>query len=776
MSRVVGSWLVQLALVVLITWGCGDGDGERIDSTGLDVGTSASASEGASASGSTSTEDGSPGESAVEDTSQDESDSAVSPDIQIAPRLAFAGGVDPAQPVGPLFPIVVELIDPNDALADEDFQIDVRQSAGSAMLDASSTTFAPLVNGVATFENLVVSTSGDLVLEFIATGGTTGAYETTPLRSSRIVLASQVDYRPVFLDRGRVGVGYRDALPRLDGTASLVTDLPPGLAFDPGMRELFGTPASAGLFELDIVVENAGQVTWLAAELPVVDGSAFVAVDEPPALPGSFSTNDLTLQIPSVMASGGPYYNVNVLVTFPVAADGGTELPPGRFPLISFHHAAHIPAEIYQFYRELHTHWASHGFIVTSVDADATVSLDGVMQIKLSWTNLVDMSAFQQAAIDLLALEHTEPSSPFYRHVDLRRVVASGHSRGGGASLLTMERDHRLLAGIGFEPVNPTAAPGQNYSTPGQHWNQPLLRRANLVFVAQRDRDVFWPIVDPIYDQRTGPTAMVLIHEANHEYTYDANTPGEPTGAAMIPIAERHDIDQHYSTTFLRRFAHREWSYDQFLFSQGALSTDINEEGVTVRHDPRMNTRIVIDDFQDTMTATNLLGGAMVAESLAENTDEAIYEDAFNEIGVMDARTAAIAEWSRARKLTWLGNGQLRMVLGGLDVTGRTSLRFEVMRPCPPAPGDRSQPDDTCPAQDVSFLVGLSDQNGGSGTIEVDAGMGINGVVGRHFATVNLPFSEFPDVDPSNLAEISLVFESVITPNGSIYIDNVTIE
>ena len=120
--------------------------------------------------------------------------------------------------------------------------------------------------------------------------------------------------------------------------------------------------------------------TRLRVHLPIIDGLEGLP-DAVPEDDGDWAVIEEARLIDSITTSRGERTDVAVWVTCP---DG-----TGPFPMVAFHHAAHYPADIYDHYTSLHRHWASHGFIVASVDSSSNVS--GVPQ---SWQNLSDMSTF----------------------------------------------------------------------------------------------------------------------------------------------------------------------------------------------------------------------------------------------------------------------------------------------------------------------------------------------------------------------------------------------
>jgi len=85
-------------------------------------------------------------------------------------------------------------------------------------------------------------------------------------------------------------------------------------------------------------------------------------------------------------------------------------------------------------YRGVLTHWASHGFIVAAANT--------------SWAGT---GTEMLTCLDLLTTEHERDDGELSGHVDLSRVGTSGHSQGGGGSIMA-GRDPRITATAPLQP------------------------------------------------------------------------------------------------------------------------------------------------------------------------------------------------------------------------------------------------------------------------------------------------------------------------------------
>ncbi|MFC0108693.1 poly(ethylene terephthalate) hydrolase family protein [Kibdelosporangium aridum] len=85
-------------------------------------------------------------------------------------------------------------------------------------------------------------------------------------------------------------------------------------------------------------------------------------------------------------------------------------------------------------YAGLLRHWASHGFIVAAANTPNSGSGNEML-----------------AGISYLTAENARPSSPYFDHVDVNRVGASGHSQGGGGAIAA-GADPRVSTTVPIQP------------------------------------------------------------------------------------------------------------------------------------------------------------------------------------------------------------------------------------------------------------------------------------------------------------------------------------
>ena len=645
----------------------------------------------------------------------------VAPTLDQAPALA--------QRVGPLDTMVLR--------AEGSVAVEVLSGgtlAGTVLVDP--------VAGEAVFSDLSTDAAGVWTLSF-------SEVDCEEATTVSVVVGTEVHYEPVFLETGRVGVEYADGL-----SADVVQDLPAGLTLS--SDTVYGVPESPSEVVFSAARLNDSVATRLRVHLPIIDGLEGLP-DIVPEDDGDWAVIEEARLIDSITTSRGERTDVAVWVTRP---DG-----TGPFPMVAFHHAAHYPADIYDHYTSLHRHWASHGFIVASVDSSANVI--GVPQ---SWQNLSDMSAFQLAAADMMLAESADPTSDLFDAVDSDRVFVSGHSRGGGASLISLWARPSLMGAVCFEQVSPLQAPNQDWDDPARNGNRPFPERPVLIFSAANDLDEAWPLVDSAFDQLTGPSTLVTLHGTNHEYTYDADTPGSYTSSSSISFDERHALDQRWSTAFLRRHAYGEIGWDALLHGPEGLESDLSTPGVSTHSRLRIDTEILVDDFAGD-TEENLMGGENASVALDTDTNAPPYTAGLTAAGRGGTIAEVIAEWTTARHLTWSDPaGTVSFGLGEpLDLMAQQSVVLRIARDCPP-------PTAVCETGWVDFDVVLTDAAGTRVAVPVTTGLGEKGIVGRHWSNAILPLDAFSGVDLSSVQTVELDLGTLGIEAGDLWIDDLRFE
>lgn len=322
----------------------------------------------------------------------------------------------------------------------------------------------------------------------------------------------------------------------------------------------------------------------------------------------------------------------NMMVTYPTAQNsllsGLSNPAQGPFPMVVFSHANNDSVcSIFERYRSLHQHWASWGYIVVSVDDTAFNCMRGTRQ------NIRDRSNAQLAALDAMVRWSADPSNLFFGRVDAQRVVLSGHSRGGGASLVSWEqRKSADIKGIiDIQGVDMTAF----------GFGSPPITIPVLGITASQDVDLNYPHVEPTEDQLEAPYTWVTLNGGIHAYTADT-VPIEPDDRPSISRSRQQQLTAYYSTAFLRQVVglgdgsasptFTPTPTPDVLFShQGAARAkdEISEQGVHVRWRRFSPQAVVIDTFEGPRDENgpdlNLLGGTNTSQGLARDEQVPVY-------------------------------------------------------------------------------------------------------------------------------------------------------
>lgn len=565
----------------------------------------------------------------------------------------------------------------------------------------------------------------------------------------------------LWLPGGRVGVPYQA---RLEVSSEGFSDvslldgaLPRGLRLG-DLGEILGVPSLPTLASCEIFeVPSAGLPQLWRARLPVFPASEAAAE----ALDGLDRAGPYAVDLldePLAVPSRGVTERLRIL--FPRRAG---LVPEGRFPLIVFHHgAAPVDAEhptLYDRFDHFLRRWASHGFVVVSIDA-VSLAWDRGRLVGASLNNLAAMSENQRAAIAHMRARDQQPHHPLAGHVDVDKVIVAGHSRGGGASLITAATEPAVIGGILIKPLDPAATVG------GEHvWNTALPKKPFLLLVGGSDADLPYPMVDFLYERRSAPMLAPTILGAGHYSSCDHSCPDEPSVVGP-EIAREQDwaISNAYAVAFLKYVVNGDLGYAPLLFGGEGLSTGLAAQGVLRRSDRAMNG-LLVDDFQDEEPGRNSLDQPNGDHGFDWSGDEPSLLTAARGLpeGYSYYRLfydrPEIRAWSGAHRLTWTQAGAVYSSgLGSADVRGRQVFVFR-------ARTDEGRLD---PSQ---IAVRLTDSEGQAVSLPVGAGPGGAGV-GPRFSDVIVPLGPASGVDLGALDRV----EIVVGGAGSMLVDDLRFE
>lgn len=173
---------------------------------------------------------------------------------------------------------------------------------------------------------------------------------------------------------------------------------------------------------------------WLATALAVISWPALQVQAQTThslADPGPFVAGWLEVTVPR--SSGGSFA---ATVVYPATANGlGTpvDAAAGPHPAIAFGHGFQQPVAAYS---STLRHLATWGFIVIAPRSYESSLLPNHSQFA---NDLID-------SLNFLAAQSAVGTSLFFQAVNVNRFGVSGHSMGGGASLIAADREPRILA------------------------------------------------------------------------------------------------------------------------------------------------------------------------------------------------------------------------------------------------------------------------------------------------------------------------------------------
>jgi hypothetical protein len=677
----------------------------------------------------------------------------------VRPLLRFTDAPPVRVPAGhPIGPFSIELVDGQGHRMRADQPITLTSTARN--LAVSGPAERSLAEGAVVFDELSFPAAGSVSLIWKSPG--------LPDLIHGVFVHDGAQVSGVWLPGGRVGVPYQARL-ELGGATSgevnlLAGVLPRGLTLD-GLGEIHGLPATATLATCEIFdVPAAGAPQLWKARLPVF-APVEVAAEPLDALDrdGPFAVDllDEVLEVPS----RGVAERLRIL--FPRGIDGA--VPAERMPLIVFHHgAAAVDAAhptLYDRFDHFLRRWASHGFIVVSIDA-ADLAWDRGRLVSATLNNLNAMSENQRAAIAHMRARDGEAGHPLSGHIDLDRIIVAGHSRGGGASIITAATEPGVIGGILIKPLDPVTTVG------GEHvWNTALPRKPFLLLIGGSDADLPHPMVDFLYERRSGPMAAATILGSGHFSSCDQSCPDEPNIVGpQIPRAQDWAITNAYALAFLKYVTRGELGYAPLLFGAEGAATGLSPPGV-LRHSDRAMAALIVDDFQDDSPGRNSLGLSTSDAGFTWSGDEPSLLTAARQLpegyGVYrlfyDRPESQL--WSGAHRLTWTATATAGATyassLGTVDLRGRQAFVFR-------ARTDDNQLDST------QLAVRLVDAGGTAVVLPISGtGTAATTSFGPRFSDVAVPLAAAAGrIDLTAVDRVELV----LSGTGSLLIDDLRFE
>jgi dienelactone hydrolase len=262
-----------------------------------------------------------------------------------------------------------------------------------------------------------------------------------------------------------------------------------------------------------------------------------------PDLPGTFPAGWTT----TTVQRGGR--TLNCRLYYPASSAGQNTAVAATtegFPMIAFGHGFAMQSSFYNSYFE---HLASHGYIVIAPQFPDTQHAELALDLL--------------ACLEWLRERNSDTQSPLYGVVDTSRAGASGHSMGGGASLLAAASDSRILA---VAPMTPAETSPSVIARMGQiHGAVCILASSN---------DGITPLSthqQPMYNAAQAFKSIAVLQGGNHTRCMD--TPlfdfTDPGGSMTRTVQQQ--LTRRYMTALFNLFLKDDscgWSYSYGINSQ----------------------------------------------------------------------------------------------------------------------------------------------------------------------------------------------------------------
>jgi predicted dienelactone hydrolase len=213
----------------------------------------------------------------------------------------------------------------------------------------------------------------------------------------------------------------------------------------------------------------------------------------------------------------------------------GLIVAQGRFPLVVFSHG-------YGGFRTqssfLTAHLASWGFVVAAPDhlsRDITAVLNqafaggGSTEDLSSNADVVDL----ESTISLMGSQDATSTSPFYRHLDMSRIAAVGHSAGGSAAEKLAVADPQVKAFVGLAG----ASFGSFGQTPSGYGSK-APQQPGLLMFGDADTVVTPGTVKNAYNDLNQPKRLIRLVGSGHLVFSDICTIDSSAGG-LVGAAER---------------------------------------------------------------------------------------------------------------------------------------------------------------------------------------------------------------------------------------------
>lgn len=241
--------------------------------------------------------------------------------------------------------------------------------------------------------------------------------------------------------------------------------------------------------------------------------------------------------------------NLNSIIYYPSYLEGsGAQIDTsnGPYPVIAFGHGFAMQNSNYI---SLFKHLASYGYIVIAPQ------FPDVVHLQLAYDLLF--------CVNYIKNQNTNPASIFFRLVDVTKVGLSGHSMGGGASLLAAANDSTItvVAPLAAAETNPSAISVMN-------------KIKSAVYLITAQNDGITPPQNhqiPMYNNALPIKGMPILKGANHTKFMDTRIWDWTDPRGYLTPIEQLRLTRRYLTSIYNLFLKEDSSYFKYAFGAEAL-------------------------------------------------------------------------------------------------------------------------------------------------------------------------------------------------------------
>lgn len=271
--------------------------------------------------------------------------------------------------------------------------------------------------------------------------------------------------------------------------------------------------------------------------------------------------------------------NLNSIIYYPSYTEGsGAQIDTsnGPYPVIAFGHGFAMQNSNYI---SLFKHLTSYGYIVIAPQ------FPDVVHLQLAYDLLF--------CINHIKNQNANPSSIFFRLVDTTKTGLSGHSMGGGASLLAAANDStiKVVAPLAAAETNPSAISVMN-------------QIKAVVYLITAQNDGITPPQNhqiPMYNNALPIKGMPILKGANHTKFMDTRIWDWTDPRGYLTPAEQLRLTRRYLTSIYNLFLKEDSSYFKYAFGlQAQNDTSIILQQVLKPLKPKSFNLILPEDSTST--------------------------------------------------------------------------------------------------------------------------------------------------------------------------------